>query len=185
TGRPVPKDGFKRSTTKSRKSSSRRDQSLVPNKGWSLRIQTRSPVSLLLPKTSPRPWQSLAALFFRCRHQPRTPPQAKIRAGSCTGEWTRNPASLVTWALLSRGRHFYERAAAPVAAMKVAKTCDIPQASADGLKLLSGCQLAAPLAGRRGCRRESQHRRCRYRAKYTTCHPSKRCGRLDGTRLQR
>jgi hypothetical protein len=48
---------------------------------------------------------------------------------------------------------------------------------ADGLKGLCACQLAAsPLAGRGGRRRRRQHRRRRYRAKYTTCQPSKRCG---------
>ena len=55
---------------------------------------------------------------------------------------------------------------------EVAKTCDIPQGGADGIKGLCACQLAAsPLAGRRRRRRGSQHRMRRYRAKYTTCHP--------------
>jgi hypothetical protein len=52
SGRPEPKGGFKRSTAKSSKSSSPRDQPLVPNKRWSHRIQTRNQVSLLLPKTA-------------------------------------------------------------------------------------------------------------------------------------
>ena len=52
TGLPEPKGGFKRSTAKSSKSSSPRDQPLVPNKRWSHRIQMRNQVSLPLPKTA-------------------------------------------------------------------------------------------------------------------------------------
>src|SRR5262245_4878852 len=60
---------------------------------------------------------------------------------------------------------------------EVAQACHVAPASADGLKELCACQLAAsPSAGRGDRRRRSQHRRCRYRAKYTTYEPSKRCG---------
>ena len=50
-------------------------------------------------------------------------------------------------------------------------------AQANGLKGLCACRLAAsPSAGRRGHRRRRQHRQRRYRAKYTPCQPSRRCG---------
>jgi hypothetical protein len=52
TGLPEPKGGFKRFTAKSSKSSSPRDQPLVPDKRWSHRIQTQNQVSLPLPKTA-------------------------------------------------------------------------------------------------------------------------------------
>ena len=53
----------------------------------------------------------------------------------------------------------------------------IPQASADGLKGLCACQLAASPSAGRGVRRQRRHQRQRrYRAKYTPCQPSRRCG---------
>src|SRR5262245_4858718 len=70
-------------------------------------------------------------------------------------------------------------------ALRIVKPCsltrrlqtNVAQASADGLKGLCACQLAAsPSAGRRGHRRRRQHRQRRYRAKYTPCQPSRRCG---------
>jgi hypothetical protein len=60
---PAPKDGFKRSTKRSRKSSSLRDQPPAPNKTWyHLRIQTtRKLLGLPLRKST-----SSALLFLAC-----------------------------------------------------------------------------------------------------------------------